>query len=179
MLEIAKHVLDVTENSIRAGADIIEIDITENTAKDLLSVEIRDNGGGMTEDVAKTATDPFFTTKDCKSVGLGIALLKQAVEASGGSFILESQKDRGTKLCACFKHSHIDRQPLGDMSGVITAVIASNPEVDIVYTHSKNSGSFTWNSSCLRKDIEDIALNNAKVLAFIKQSINDELKNLK
>lgn len=176
MLEISKHVLDVAENAVRAGATLIEIDIVENTETDILSVAIRDNGAGMTPSDAEKAVDPFFTTKNrSKPVGLGISLIKQAAETCGGRFEIESEPGTGTWVYAVFQHSHIDRQPLGDMPGVIAAVIAAAPDIDIIYTHRKNSASVTWRSQDLRNEIPGLALNHPKVLAFIRQNLNDEL----
>jgi len=44
MLELALHILDIAENSTRAGATLIEITIVEDLHEDVFSLEIRDNG---------------------------------------------------------------------------------------------------------------------------------------
>ena len=59
MLTLADHILDITENSVRADASLIEISIDEDTGKDLLKVEIRDNGSGMSPEMVKKVLDPF------------------------------------------------------------------------------------------------------------------------
>ena len=78
MEDLSLHILDLAENSIAAGARCVEITVCENRAQDLLSIEIADDGGGMNEDVLKTAADPFFTTRTTRRVGLGLSLFQQA-----------------------------------------------------------------------------------------------------
>ena len=107
MLELAEHILDIAENSIRAGAGTVEIAISENSAKDLLTIEINDNGSGMTKEEIKKVEDPFYTTKTVRRVGLGIPLLANAAKMAGGSLKLKSAKGKGTKLIATFALSHL------------------------------------------------------------------------
>ena len=84
MLELAAHILDIAENSVRAGARLIKIDIDEDTAKDSLSIEIIDDGQGMNQEEIEKVLDPFYTTKTVRRVGLGLPLLADAAQRSGG-----------------------------------------------------------------------------------------------
>ena len=119
MLTLADHILDITENSVRAGAKLIEISIDEDSHNDLLTIEIKDNGHGMSRDVLQKVLDPFYTTKTVRRVGLGLPLLKDAAERSGGTFQLESQENSGTTVKATFGLRHLDRQPLGAIINII------------------------------------------------------------
>ena len=94
MLELAAHILDIAENSVRAGARLIEIDIDEDTAKDTLSIKIIDDGQGMKQEEIKKVLDPFYTTKTVRRIGLGLPLLADASQRSGGSLQLESEKGK-------------------------------------------------------------------------------------
>jgi len=146
MEDLSLHILDVAENSIAASATRIEIKIDEDRAKDLLSIEIRDNGKGMDEETARRATDPFFTTRTTRRVGLGLSLLAQAAEASGGRMELESSPSAGTVVRACFRLSHPDCKPLGDMEQTIMTLVAGHPEIDIVYEHSKDDSTYCFDT---------------------------------
>jgi len=84
MEDLSLHILDIAENAIRAGGTKIVIKLLEDKSNDRLNVSIEDDGKGMDEETVKRALDPFFTTKDSKEVGLGLALLSQAAEQSGG-----------------------------------------------------------------------------------------------
>ena len=90
MTEIALNILDVAENSVRAGADYIEIDVAADTQKDTLEVSIRDNGCGMSEEQVRKAKDPFFTTRTTRRVGLGLPFFEQAAKGTGGSLMIIS-----------------------------------------------------------------------------------------
>src|SRR5271169_1300249 len=133
MVELSLHILDIVENSTRAGAKRVYIDIIEDQRRYLLSIEIRDNGSGMSEDVLKKATDPFFTTKTVRNVGLGLPMLAQAAERTGGRLTMESNGEKGTRVVAEFKLSHIDRQPLGNIASTLVTLVAGNTDVDFIY----------------------------------------------
>jgi len=178
LLELSLHILDIVENSTRAGASIVNIDITEDTAKDILSLDIRDNGSGMSEDVLKKVTDPFFTTKTVRNVGLGLPMLAQAAERTEGKFIIESKGGEGTRVAVEFKLSHIDRQPLGDISGTMVTLIAGDPDIEFIYRHHRNGQSYSLDTREIKKEIEDIPINHVDVLNFIRDHITEGLKEI-
>jgi C4-dicarboxylate-specific signal transduction histidine kinase len=135
MQDISLHILDVAENSIAADATEIGICITEDAKGDKLTVEIKDNGRGMDEEMVTKALDPFFTSKPGKRVGLGIPLLAQAAREGEGSFDIVSKPDGGTTLVATFVLSHPDRKPLGDVDGTVRMLQRTHPEITLTYEH--------------------------------------------
>lgn len=137
MEDISLHVLDIVENSLRANAKNIKIQVVEDKKKDILAVIITDDGNGMDKETLKKASDPFFTTKTGKRVGLGLSLLAQSSEEGGGKFIVDSKKGKGTKICATFKLSHIDTKPIGNIDETIKVLRASHPEVNFTFKHKK------------------------------------------
>lgn len=137
MEDLSLHVLDIAENSVVAGSTRVDIRITEDERKDLLVIELKDNGKGMSEEELKKATDPFFTTKRGKRVGLGLSLLSQAASEAEGKLEVKSQPGRGTRVKATFRRSHIDRKPLGDMAQTLSCLIAGNPGVRFTYIYRK------------------------------------------
>ena len=121
MPEIALNVLDIAQNSVRAEASLIQISVDVDEAADTLTITIEDNGCGMTAEQTARVTDPFFTTRTTRKIGLGVPFFKMAAESTGGSFSIQSEPGVGTKVTAVFGLSHIDRMPLG--------VPLNNPEV--------------------------------------------------
>ena len=178
MLEISLHILDIVENSTRAGAKTVYIDIIEDTAKDILSLKIRDDGSGMSEDVLNKVIDPFFTTKTVRSVGLGLPMLAQAAERAEGRFTIESKGGKGTRVAADFKLSHIDRQPLGDIAGTLVTLIAGNEDVDLIYRHAHNGKEYILDTREIKKEIEDIPINHVAVSEFHQESYQEGLKEI-
>ena len=178
MLELALHILDIAENSVRAGAKTVFIDITEDRLRDRLEIEIRDDGAGMDEATLKKAMDPFYTSKKVRRVGLGLPLLKEAAIRAGGSFTIDSHEGAGTRVSVGFQLSHIDRQPLGDLTGAFMALIAGNAGVDFVCRHECEGHVFTLDTREIRSEIGDIPLNHVEVLKFIRQHIMEGLSGI-
>lgn len=130
MREIALHILDLIENSIRAGATVISVAVEEEPDQDLLLLSVEDNGPGLGVSGA-TAADPFFTTKGGKKTGLGLSLLKFRTEQAGGSFRLEASALGGLAVRAAMPLSHVDRSPLGDLAATLASVVCTNPDVEL------------------------------------------------
>ncbi|MGI6664473.1 MAG: ATP-binding protein [Christensenellaceae bacterium] len=167
MQELSLNILDITQNSLRAGATKIEIVIDENTKSDSLSVIIRDNGSGMSEAQVKSVTDPFFTTRNTRKVGLGIPFYKMAAEMTGGSFEIRSTLGVGTEVIAVFIRSHIDRMPLGNIAETISQLICLNEETMITYTQRFDQDSFTVTTKMFSDTLDGIPLSTPQVMQFV------------
>lgn len=137
MEDISLHILDIAENSIRANAENINIVITENIMKDLLTLTIEDDGEGMDAKTKENVLSPFFTTKKGKKVGLGLAFLSQSAEEADGTIKIESEPGKGTRITATFKLGHIDRKPMGNLNKTIKCLKITHPEINITFNHVK------------------------------------------
>lgn len=173
MEDLSLHILDIAENSINAGAKQIEIKIDVDSMKDLLTIEIKDDGKGMNEEVVKNVTDPFYTTRTTRKVGLGLPMLKEAAESANGKVEISSQEESGTKVTASFQLSHIDRKPVGDMTETIVALCSGNPDTKIKYIEICNNNKFIFDSSEIKNRIMDVKINSPEILIFIRKYIND------
>jgi len=139
MEDLSLHILDIVENSISASANRIEILIAEDTHRDLLCLEIKDNGKGMDAEARVRALDPFFTTRTTRRVGLGLPLLAQAARESGGKLEITSEPGRGTTIKAVFQLSHPDRKPLGDIAETLRTILSGRPELDLQFEYKRDS----------------------------------------
>jgi signal transduction histidine kinase len=146
MEELSLHILDIVENSIAAGAETVEIYISEDTTKNLLTIEIKDNGRGMEEAMLAKVLDPFFTTKKVRRIGLGLPLLKQAAETACGELKIESKLGQGSIVQATFQLNHIDRQPLGDIAQTLRLLVITHPEIRFIYQHSYDEEKIYFDS---------------------------------
>ena len=117
MRELSLNVLDIAQNSIAAGASLTEITVEEDTAADRVVIIVKDDGRGMTPEQVRRVSDPFYTTRTTRKVGMGIPLFRMAAEMAGGGLTIDSTPGVGTTVTASFVRSHIDRMPLGDMTG--------------------------------------------------------------
>jgi signal transduction histidine kinase len=133
MEDLSLHILDIVENSLRAGAENVDITLTEDKNNHLLQLEIKDDGVGMDEDKMKHAMDPFYSTKTGKKFGLGLALLRQACEEAGGNMEITSRKNGGVKILACFDMQNIDIKPVGRIDKTLRVLRATHPDVNFSY----------------------------------------------
>jgi hypothetical protein len=173
LTELSLHVLDIANNSIRAGADLIEIKIDIQKELDTLAIEIADNGCGMTAEQLNRVEDPFFTTRNTRKIGLGVPFFKMAAISTGGSFNISSAPKKGTTVTALFNLSHIDRMPLGDMNRTMLTLITLNTQIDFVYTYRYDNRQFTLDTRQFRQILNDVPLNNPEVSAYIKDFLDE------
>ncbi|NLP26938.1 MAG: ATP-binding protein [Clostridiales bacterium] len=173
MTEISLNILDVAQNSISAGAKLIEITIIADTKNDILITEIKDNGCGMDKDKLENVINPFFTTRTTRRVGLGIPFYKLAAENTGGSFKIVSQVGIGTTVTATFGLSHIDCMPLGDINSTIHTLVTLNSHIDFFYMYKIDEKSFTLDTREFREILGDISFNSPDVSVYIYDYLNE------
>jgi hypothetical protein len=166
--------LDIAENSIAAGARFISIVIHEDAAADLLSLEISDDGRGMTTDEARAAVDPFTTARTTRRVGLGLALLRQAARQAGGDLVIHSRPGEGTTVLTTFTLGHIDRKPVGDIADALATLIASAGPVEIRFEHQRSGKTVIFDTREARARLGDLPLNAAEALRFVRDYVRQE-----
>jgi len=178
MEDLSLHILDIAENSIAAGAKNIEIAIKEDVLGDLLTIEIIDDGKGMSMEAVEKASDPFYTSRTTRKVGLGLALLDEAARMANGKLDIQSDVGSGTKVTAVFQLSHIDRKPIGNIAETLVSLFMMYPETEIQYRHKKNSREFSFSTKELKQQLGINALSDSELLNELKKIINDKLKEL-
>ena len=178
MEDLSLHILDIVENAIAAKAKKIDLLIREELNEDRLVIEIADDGIGMDDEVREKATDPFFTTRASRRVGLGLSLMAQAGREAGGMLRIESELGKGTKVTATFQYSHIDRKPLGSMIETMTTLLLGNPELDISYSHQKEGKTYTLSSYALKEQFKNRSLAAPEVIRWLKKHLREGLAQI-
>jgi hypothetical protein len=178
MKNLAYHILDIAENSFRAKAKKIIISVSESLKDDLYHICITDDGEGMDKDTLAKVSDPFFTSRTTRKVGLGIPLFQQNALQAGGSFDIQSTPGQGTKTIASFIHTHYDRPPTGDLAGTITSLAAIDPSVQLIYMHKTDIGEYVFDSLEIQQVLEGMPLNHPQVIKMLKEMINENLKEI-
>ena len=172
------HILDIIQNSVRAKASEVELDIIEELENNLYIIVIKDNGCGMDKNTLDKVIDPFFTTRTTRKVGLGLPLLKQNAERTGGYMNIISEEGKGTKLTAVFMHDNLDRPSLGDIAGTVVLLVGANPEMSFVYKHKTGKGEYVFNTNDVNEVLEGVPINEPEVLRYLKEMINENLKEI-
>jgi Histidine kinase-, DNA gyrase B-, and HSP90-like ATPase len=167
--ELSDHLMDIAMNSVRAGAKNVGISVVADKSRNVLTVTIVDDGKGMDENMVRSVTDPFFSTKPGKNVGLGIPLLKGAAEMCDGQFTLESKNGSGTRIRASFALDHPDLPPLGNVKETIFLLCVSNPDVRFRLLYRPDSEEFTFDTKEINDTLEGVPINHPEVIGFLKQ----------
>jgi anti-sigma regulatory factor (Ser/Thr protein kinase) len=173
MTELSLNILDIVNNSVRATADLIKIELHINRKADQLIVIIADNGCGMTKEQLNKIEDPFYTTRTTRSVGLGIPFYKLAALSTGGSFQIKSTLHVGTTVTAIFGLSHIDRMPLGDINSTIHTLITLNTNIDFLYIYEFDGQKFHLDTREFKELLGDVPLDAPEVSAYIKKYLKE------
>ena len=183
MKELSLNVLDIAMNSVKAKATLINIHIFEDD--ELLSMNIIDNGCGMTADFLQGVIDPFCTTRTTRKVGLGIPLLKLAAEQTGGEVKIFSRHeseypaDHGTSVVATFYKKHIDFTPMGDIISTVTTLIQGSPDIDFEFLHKSNTFEVSLDTREVRAVLgPEIPLSEPEILSWIADNLSEQYNNI-
>jgi anti-sigma regulatory factor (Ser/Thr protein kinase) len=176
MKDLSLHILDIVQNSVKAGADNIEINILEDR-KGWLNILIKDNGSGIEKKALDKITDPFYTTGN-KKTGLGLPLLEQRAIQTGGSLHVVSEKGKGTLVSVEFFKNHIDMPPLGEMAKTMKILICSNPGIRFKYIHRVRTKVFSLDTEEVKNILGDVSIANNEILRFIEDMISGNLQRI-
>ena len=181
MKELSLNILDIAENSVKANAALTEIEILENA--DILTLIIKDNGCGMSKETLLSVTDPFYTTRTTRKVGMGLPLLKLEAEMTGGNISVESKHfsefpdSHGTVVTAVFNKNHIDFTPLGDVVATLITLIQGHPDSDFNFLHKTESFTVQLNTTEVREVLGDVPLNSYEVIKWIEEYLKEQYIN--
>ncbi len=178
MTELALHILDIAQNSIRAKAGLIEIYITEKPSEDKYLIDILDDGPGIDEQVIKKVDDPFYTSRKSRKVGLGLPLFKQNAELSGGSIQIISEKGKGTHIKSSFGYSHIDRPILGDIAGTVLILMTNENQTDIRYKHQTPEGEYIFDSRDVKEILGEMPISSPEIRKYLIEMIHENLEQI-
>ena len=182
MKELSLHILDVAKNSVKAGATLIEIDICTDE-RGFMTIRIADNGHGMTDDVLARVTDPFYTTRTTRKVGLGLPLLRLAAEQTGGELKISSSTEKGnsgTVVEASFDTTSIDCMPMGDIVSTVVTLIAGSPDKDFVFSDidKRKESKVNLDTRQMREILgEDVPLDALEIQMWMSEYLCEQYEN--
>ncbi len=179
MNDLALHLLDIVQNSLVAGATFIKVYIGENPVDNQVTMTIGDNGKGMTPQQLERLSDPFFTSRTTRKVGLGVPLLRQAAEQAGGGLEVTSEPGKGTTLSVWFEYSHLDRPPMGDLPNAMVLLISANPLVEFEYTYEYDHRSYCIATPEIREVLDGLPLTDVHVIKMLQEMITENQNDLK
>lgn len=183
MKELSLNILDIAENSVKAGAKHVGIELEQKGSA--LTLTITDDGCGMDGQTLARVADPFYTTRTTRAVGMGISLLKLAAEQTGGELTISSKTqeaspdDHGTVLRASFDASHIDCAPLGDIAATLVTLIQGHAQIDFHFSHRTDSGTVKLDTTEIRAILgEEVPLDSFEVLQWILGYLQEQYEEI-
>ena len=182
MKELSLNILDIVENSVKAGATLTEITILETESA--LTLKINDDGCGMTPEILEAVTNPFYTTRTTRSVGLGIPLLIMSAEQTGGYVKITSKtadrqdSSHGTKVVAHYNKNHIDFTPLGDVVSTIKTLIQGHPDTDFLFVHKIKNHEISLDTRSIKEVLEGIPIDSYEIIKWIEENLLEQYNEI-
>ena len=177
MKELSLNILDIAKNSVKAKAENILIKLTETD--ETLTLIIKDDGCGMSEETVQNVMNPFYTTRTTRNVGLGVPLLKLAAEQTGGSIKIASVCEKadpvnhGTTVTAVFYKNRLDFTPLGDVISTVCILIQGSPDIEWRFVHTLKGENIELDTKELREVLGDVPLDNYEVIKWIEDYLKE------
>ena len=182
MNELSLYLLDIMQNSIKAKATLINLDIIKDIDEDKLTIKIVDNGCGMSEEVLSKVLSPFYTTRTTRKVGLGLPLFKELAELCEGSFKIESKEGLGTTLTATFRLNNIDLPPLGNWVDTFYILVINDEDVDIKYNHKvikdNETKEFVFDTIEIKNILDGMSIKDFSLMQWAKDYIKNGLEEI-
>lgn len=176
MKEIALHLLDIVQNSVKANASHVDIGFALG-ADGVLTMTVKDDGCGMTPEFVERVRSPFVTTRTTRKVGLGIPLLMQNAMQSGGRVDIQSEVGVGTTITALFHTESIDCLPLGDLASTMATIIMGSPDAPEFSLRCESpAGEAYFSTEQIRPALEGVSLSEPAVVQWIQESLQEEIE---
>ncbi|MBF0120619.1 MAG: two-component sensor histidine kinase [Desulfobacterales bacterium] len=83
------------------GGGKIRVSANYLSQENKVKVVFEDEGHGLPDEIADKLWDPFFTTKEM-GTGLGLGIVKNIIDAHGGSISIENKSSRGAQAVIYF-----------------------------------------------------------------------------
>jgi two-component system NtrC family sensor kinase len=98
--ELQQVIINLLVNALQAmdGSGVLTLRIKPQNRNDRrgVSVEIKDSGAGIPDDILEKVFDPFFTTKPGEGSGLGLSISQTLVQRAGGQITARHGSEGGT-----------------------------------------------------------------------------------
>ncbi|MCC6486079.1 MAG: HAMP domain-containing protein [Candidatus Hydrogenedentes bacterium] len=99
--QCTRAVLNVLINALEATPAGGRVRLFSRIVEDACQIEVRDDGPGLTKEVAERAFDPYFTTKPT-GTGIGLSITRGIIEEHGGTIELSCTVGAGCHVLITF-----------------------------------------------------------------------------
>ena len=179
MNDLSLHIIDIIQNSLSAGASLIGLTVDEQPAAGRLTVTIKDDGQGMEAAQVDRLSDPFFTSRTTRRVGMGIPLYTQSARQAGGDVTVSSTPGEGTTVEAWFDMNNIDLPPMGDIPGAVVLMASANPGTEFVFEYIYAGESYVFDTRQVREALGGLPLSDPGVMNAVTEMMENNIRTIK
>lgn len=176
MKDLSMHIMDILQNSTRAKATEVTLEVIEDPAADTLTLRFIDNGCGMDAETVQKVINPFFTTRTTRKVGLGLPLLKQNTEQTGGSLDIQSEVGVGTTVTAVFGLTHLDRPPMGDLAGTVVLTASAYPDIHFIFHYKNDQVDYTFDTDEVNEALDGMSIQDPEIITYLREMVEENIK---
>lgn len=176
MKDLSMHIMDILQNSTRAGAKDVTLEVLEDAAANTLTLRFIDNGCGMDAEMVQKVINPFFTTRTTRKVGLGLPLLKQNTEQTGGSLDIQSEVGKGTTVTAVFGLTHLDRPPMGDLAGTVVLTASAYPDIHFIFHYKNNNVDYIFDTDEVNEALDGMSIQEPEIIQYLIEMVRENMK---
>jgi nitrogen fixation/metabolism regulation signal transduction histidine kinase len=95
--QVEQVLINLIKNAIESGSPEDEVTLAVAERAGGVTIDIRDRGSGLSEEVLRDALLPFYSTKP-KGTGLGLTLCREIVDAHGGRLSIANRDGGGAHV---------------------------------------------------------------------------------
>ncbi len=176
----ARDAMEGRSGTIRIRLFNQRVERTSGRIQDMVTVEVIDQGCGMTAEVLRRVFEPFFTTKAAgKGSGLGLSMVYGFVRQSGGRVQIDSEPQRGS--CVRLQLPCAEAEPIALTTAAMPTPVWSENEMPLVVVLEDQTDvrqtlcEYLHSIGCLTMDTDcgNQALAWVKTIPDVKLLISD------
>lgn len=96
--QLTRAIGNVLQNAVEAGAKSVKITSRITEEKNVIEIDVEDDGAGMNNETVSKSFSPFFSTRGASHHGLGLPAAMHVVSQSQGRIALVSEEGKGTTV---------------------------------------------------------------------------------
>ena len=174
--DLAQALLEIIVNSISAGAHNIMIQFIVSELNNDIILQVEDDGKGMDAETIERVTNPFYTSRKTRKVGLGLAFFKGLSEMLNGSFRIDSEVGKGTTVRMTMEKNNIDLPKQGNLGEMMMIALHAGPDCEFTFTYQYNEARFDFDTKQVKEILETNRISDPDVLMWVKDFINQEVE---
>lgn len=175
--DISLHLLDLAVNSVKAGADTVELALA--LARKILYISVTDNGRGISRQLRETLEYRQLSPGTTVPSGRGVMLFRDASRRTGGVFHVRSEPN----CCTCVSASFCTDSPffplLGDLGETAALLVTGNKSLRVKFfvknQISERDVSYGFDSDLLQGGVRFHAIGK---YYWIREEINKGVMNI-